>query len=120
VVEQDKELEEELTPEVGVGNLIRDISLVPSTDKSKQTSRSTRSGLVKNLAKKYSVTCVSSVSGSRFRFSDAAPAALVLLPIMARSLAVASLMRGKTLLTASLNCGNVSGLVNIGGFENGS
>ena len=84
------------------------------------TSRSNKSGLVKNFAKKYSLPAVSSAtSGSRFRFSD--PAFPVdLLPIIARSLVVASLITGRTLFTASLNSEKVLGRANSGGFEKGS
>jgi hypothetical protein len=85
----------------------------------RRTSRSSNSGLVRNFAKKYSLVVVSSaISGSRFLFRDPGPDRL--LPIMARSLAVASLIDGKTLVTASLNSGKVAGLAKRGGFENGS
>jgi len=82
------------------------------------TSRSRRSGLVKNLAKKYSLKLLSS-SGSLFLFNGT-PLGPALLPIMALSLAVASLMTGRTLVTDSLNSTNESLLIKIGGFEKGS
>jgi hypothetical protein len=65
------------------------------------TSSSNKSGLVRNLAKKYSLPAVPSAgSGSRFRLSDEA-LPVDLLPIIARSLVVASRMTGSTLFTAS-------------------
>ena len=84
------------------------------------TSRSSKSGFVKNFAKKYSLPALSStVSGSRLRFNDAA-LPVERLPIIARSLVVASLIAGRTLLTASLNSENVLGSANSGGLEKGS
>jgi len=41
-----------------------------------------------------------------------------LLPIVALSFAVASLMTGRTLLTDSLEAGKVAGFANKGGLEN--
>ena len=43
-----------------------------------------------------------------------------LLPMSARSFAVASLITGRTLFTASLNAGNVPGSEKSGGREKGS
>lgn len=84
------------------------------------TSRSSKSGLVRNFAKKYSLPVLSStVSGSRLRFNDAA-LPVGRLPIIARSLVVASFMAGRTLSTASLNSEKVLGAANSGGFEKGS
>lgn len=119
MVKQDEELEEELATEVGVGNLGKPLTAYSEGRLVQPTSRSIRSGLVKNLAKKYSLVLASSASGSRFRFRVPGPAP-ALLPIIARSLAVASLMTGKTLLTDSLNSLNVFGAAKRGGFENGS
>lgn len=121
VVEQNKELVEELAAEMGIGNLTRYQYHAPRKGSfANITSRSRRSGLVRNFAKKYSFELVSS-SGSRFRFNVAAAPALLRLPIIARSFAVASLMKGIILLTASLNSSKKAGLLaKTVGLEKGS
>ena len=88
------------------------------------TSSSSKSGLVKNLAKKYSFPAVSA-SGSLLRLRLELDAALPnderLVPSIARSFVVASRMTGRTLLTASLNSVKVErDEANKGGFEKGS
>ena len=88
------------------------------------TSSSSKSGLVKNLAKKYSSLAVSD-SGSllrlRLKLDALLPSDERLVPNIARSFVVASRMTGRTLLTASLNSVKVEGdEANKGGFEKGS
>ena len=91
----------------------------PKTHFANITSRSRRSGLVKNFAKKYSFELVSS-SGSRFRFNVAAAPTPLRLPIIALSFAVASLIKGITLFTASLNSSKVALPAKTVGLEKGS
>lgn len=109
MVKKNQELEEELPSEMGISNLNASVSSENPTSRRirEVTSNSRRSGLVRYLAKKYSVPVTSEgVSGSRLRFNDV-PEAELLLPISARSLTVASLMTGRTLFTVSLNWGSV-------------
>lgn len=62
-------------------------------------------------------------SDSRFRlrgFAAAAPVMTVRLPVRARSLAVASFITGRILLTASWKSVKACGKVNCAGLEKGS
>lgn len=76
---------------------------------------------MRNLAKKYSLKFVSpfsvSGSGSLFRFNEAAVPARFLLPIIARSFAVASFITGMTFATPSLNSSRVPGVAKVVGLE---
>lgn len=122
VIKEDQKLEEELAAKVRVRNLGQVSTRINKYSVEHFiTSSSSKSGLVKNFAKKYSLPEVSSTaaSGSRFRFSDAV-LPVERLPIIARSLVVASLITGSTLLTASRNSVKVLGDANNGGLENGN
>ena len=119
MIEEYQQLEKELTAEVGISDLNVRQRLQFRAEHVGPTSRSIKSRLVKNLAKKYSLIFDSSASGSRFLLRGLGPVP-VLLPIMARSLAVASLITGNTLSTASLNSAKASGETKTNGFENGS
>jgi hypothetical protein len=120
MVKEDEELEKDLSTEMSIRDL-RNFSDLHIWKECEHTSRLRSSGLVKNFAKKYSLLLLVSLnSGSRFRFTLPVAPLAPLLPIMARSFVVASLMTGKTLSTASLNSPNVLGKANNGGREKGS
>ena len=74
------------------------------------------SGLIQNFAKKYSFELVSSF---RFNVAAAPSTTLLWLPIVAGSFSVASLIKGITLLTASLNSSKVALPANTVGLEKG-